>query len=68
MLRTETKYYENESMFHGFIPHVMGTRFDMLMIHPNREYLNKLWPVNTNELERLERMLNRFDPKSEAAQ
>ena len=68
MLRTETKYYENESMFHGFIPHVMGTRFDMLMIHPNREYLNKLWPVITNELERLERMLNRFDPKSEAAQ
>lgn len=67
MLRTETKYYENESMFHGFIPHVMGTRFDMLMIHSDKEYLNKLWPVITNELERLEKMLNRFDPNSEVA-
>ena len=49
MSATRYQYYDNESMFHGFIPHVMGTRFDMLMIHPNREYLNKLWPVITNE-------------------
>ncbi|KAB6283174.1 FAD:protein FMN transferase, partial [Bacteroides xylanisolvens] len=29
MLETRCKYYENEAMFHGFIPHIMGTRFDI---------------------------------------
>lgn len=68
MLRTETTYYENESMFHGFIPHVMGTRLDVLLIHADPAHLNKLWLDMTHKLERLDRMLNRFDSQSEVAQ
>ena len=67
MLRSEIKYYADESMFHGFIPHVMGTRLDILMIHSNLPLLNMLWAPITDELERLDKMLNRFDATSEVS-
>lgn len=67
MLKAETTYYERESMLHGFIPHVMGTRFDLLMIHPDRALLDKLWTAIVDELARLEKMLNRFDSESETS-
>lgn len=67
MLETITKYYDNESMFHGFIPHIMGTRFDMLIIHSSPDRLNHIWSDITNELEGLDKLLNRFDPASEVA-
>ena len=54
-------------MFHGFIPHVMGTRLDILMIHSNLPLLNMLWAHITDELERLDKMLNRFDATSEVS-
>ena len=65
MLETRCKYYENEAMFHGFIPHIMGTRFDILLIHSDIDRLNTLWADITYELERLDKILNRFDPQSE---
>lgn len=68
VLETKTNYYENESMFHGFIPYIMGTRFDMLLIQSNLAHLNQLWLDIVNELERLNKILNRFDPASEVAQ
>lgn len=68
VLETKTNYYENESMFHGFIPYIMGTRLDVLLIQPDLARLNQLWLNITNELERLNKMLNRFDPTSEVAQ
>ncbi len=68
MLEAKCKYYENEAMFHGFIPHIMGTRFDILFIHSDIDRLNTLWTNITNELERLEKILNRFDPHSEVSQ
>ena len=40
MLETGCKYYKNEAMFHGFIPHIMGTRFDILLIHSDIDRLN----------------------------
>ena len=43
MLETRCKYYKNEAMFHGFIPHIMGTRFDILLIHSDIDRLNTLW-------------------------
>ena len=67
MLETRCKYYENEAMFHGFIPHIMGTRFDMLIIHSSPDRLNHIWSDITNELEGLDKLLNRFDPASEVA-
>lgn len=54
-------------MFHGFIPHIMGTRFDMLIIHSSPDRLNHIWSDITNELEGLDKLLNRFDPASEVA-
>ena len=54
-------------MFHGFIPHIMGTRFDILLIHSDAERLNGLWCHIINELERLDKILNRFDPHSEVS-
>lgn len=54
-------------MFHGFIPRVMGTRFDILAIHPGLPLLNMLWSKITDELERLDKMLNRFDAASEVS-
>ena len=65
MLETRCKYYKDEAMFHGFIPHIMGTRFDILLIHSDAERLNGLWTHIINELERLDKILNRFDPHSE---
>ena len=67
MLETRCKYYENEAMFHGFIPHIMGTRFDILLIHSDIDRLNTLWADITYELERLNKILNRFDPHSEVS-
>lgn len=55
-------------MFHGFIPHIMGTRFDLLLIHPDPQLSNKLWGILSSELERLEKTLNRFDPESKVTQ
>ena len=52
-------------MFHGFIPHIMGTRFDILLIHSDIDRLNTLWADIAYELERLDKILNRFDPHSE---
>ena len=67
MSATRYQYYDNESMFHGFIPHIMGTRFDILIIHPDVTLLHRIWVTITNELEYLDRILNRFDPKSEVS-
>lgn len=67
MLETRCKYYKNEAMFHGFIPHIMGTRFDILLIHSDIDRLNTLWADIAYELERLDKILNRFDPHSEVS-
>ena len=61
MLETGCKYYKDEAMFHGFIPHIMGTRFDILLIHSDAERLNRLWFHIINELERLDKILNSLD-------
>lgn len=55
-------------MFHGSIPHVMGTRFDLLLIYPCCDSAQRLWEAVVCELERLEKLLNRFDPQSEVSQ
>lgn len=54
-------------MFHGFIPHIMGTRFDILIIHSDLNKLKRIWTNITDKLEYLDKMLNRFDPQSEVA-
>lgn len=68
MLKTSQKYYEKESMFHGSVPHVMGTRFDILLITPDYNSAQKIWESTIYELEHLDNLLNRFDPQSEVSQ
>lgn len=68
MLETRCKYYKDEAMFHGFIPHIMGTRFDILLIHSDIDRLNTLWTNIIKKLEQLDKILNRFDPYSEVSQ
>lgn len=67
MLVNNAKYYEGEQLFHGFIPHIMGTRFDLLMLHPDAEDADLLWWRVMDRLEVLNGMLNRFDAQSEVA-
>ncbi len=52
-------------MLYGSLQHIMGTRFDILIIDKNRQESEYLWVEIVSELYRLDKMLNRFDPLSE---
>lgn len=67
MLEVQSTYYESESMFHGFMNHIMGTRLDILLLHPDSTLADKLWSAIVDELKCLEKMLDRFNPQSEVA-
>jgi len=67
VIENSSKYYEKEGMFHGSVPHVMGTRFDVLIIHSDQSLLNSLWKRIIMEMEMLDKMLNRFDSDSETS-
>ena len=62
-----TTYYEQESMFHGFIPHIMGTKFDVLLFHKDQSLLQHIWEDICSTLEYLDHTLNKFDPCSEVS-
>ena len=67
MLDTIIKYYDDEFMFHGFIPHIMGTQFNILIICPSKKKCDELWVKVSNLLDYLDKKLNRFDPESEVS-
>ena len=67
MLTTEREYHAEESFFHGFVPHVMGTRFDLLIAGIDMPRADALWERTTALLEHLNRVFDRFDPASEVA-
>ena len=67
MTTTSLAYYPEAALYHGNIPHVMGTRFNMLFVCHDEATARSYWTDATAVLERLERMLNRFDPESETA-
>ncbi len=52
-------------MSHGSLQNIMGTRFDILIIDKKKPESEFLWVEIISELRRLDRMLNRFDPRSE---
>ena len=62
-----SRYYEAESMFHGSIPHAMGSRFDALLFTPRREVVEGLWGEIPALIEELDSRLNRFSPTSEVS-
>lgn len=58
-------YHKEAKLFHGEVSHVMGTKFD-LVIHGSEEIVaTALWREVCADLEKYERMLDRFDPSSE---
>ena len=65
MNNTTSEYYNDSWMFHGSLPWIMGTRFDLILIGKNRDESENIWKIIKNELANLDHMLNRFDPESE---
>jgi len=62
-----TVYYSKHGFLHASVPLIMGTRFDALLFGSDIE-TNSLWSNVENELFRIEKMLNRYDNKSELTQ
>ena len=65
MISFSSNYYESSSSFHGFIPEIMGTRFDLLIAKTTKEKALLMWNNIVIEITRLHKMMNRFDSKSE---
>ncbi len=62
-----TEYIADGKIFHGEIPHVMGTRLEMLVVGMEEKKMRILWERLDDLVFRLDRMLNRFDPESEVS-
>ena len=65
MTSFSSHYYDTSSTFHGFIPSIMGTRLDLIIVDYPKEQSEFVWNNIVLELERLHKMMNRFDPTSE---
>ena len=66
-MNPETEYIAEGRMFHGFVPHVMGTKLDLLAVGVEQAGAEALWADCCAEIASLEACLNRFDPRSEVA-
>ena len=62
------EYFSDRKVFHGFVPFVMGTKLDVLLVGPGRELAREVWEDLCVEVSRLDALLNRFDPSSELSQ
>lgn len=67
MLQFYSNYYENSRLFHGSLFKIMGTRFEIVISGCNKNNAESVWYKIIGELERLEKMLNRYDAESEIA-
>ena len=65
MISFSSNYYDSFSMFHGSISEIMGTRFDLLICKLTKSETVSVWNKVVIELERLHKMMNRFDSRSE---
>lgn len=66
-MRGSIDYIPKERIFRGGIPHVMGTRLEMLAVGVDSEVVLPLWDSLYDKAVALDRMLNRFDPESEVS-
>lgn len=67
MFEATSQYIAEEGMFHGFIPRIMGTRFDILLAGVSSALGESCWALTVTELQRLDKILNRFDATSEVS-
>ena len=65
MISFSSNYYESSSLFHGSISGIMGTHFDLLISQFSKDKAVLVWNKIVVELERMHKMMNRFDAKSE---
>ena len=66
-MASHSEFYPEERLFYGSVPHVMHTRFDVVMMSPGKEAAEAVWEDICTELERLWHMFDRFDPASEVS-
>lgn len=64
-LTQEVVYYDDCHLFHGSIPRVMGTRFDLLITDTPKSHALSIWNRVKDLLEKEETVFNRFSPDSE---
>lgn len=62
-----TNYYDSSKMFQTSCSIVMGTRLDLLLLGLKKSKAENIWSELEKEVNRLDRMLNKFDPDSELA-
>lgn len=62
-----TEYIAEGRIFHGLIPHVMGTRLEILVVGIGEDVVMPLWEKLHDLVFALEGILNRFDPESEVS-
>lgn len=68
-MRTDfSDYHDSSSLFHGSLTNIMGTRFDIIIIGKRKNDAERVWKKITEELRKLDGMLNRFDQESEVSQ
>lgn len=60
-----SNFYESSNLFHGAMVHVMGTRLDALILHPDKNISMQCWLEIENEVFRLSKLFNKFDKESE---
>ena len=66
-MKSSFEYIEEDHIFHGYIPRVMGTRLEVLTVGVPKEKMERLWEKISGKALSLDAMLNRFDPASEVS-
>ena len=67
MIENRTDWHEDESLFHGAVSRVMGTRLEALIVHSDKDMLSGLWQDMVSLLESMDRIFDRFVPESEVS-
>jgi Membrane-associated lipoprotein involved in thiamine biosynthesis len=60
-----SNYYDSSRLLHGSLMNIMGTRLDVLLIGVKKAESVQIWSAVEKEVERLDKMLNKYDPESE---
>lgn len=66
-MKSSAEYIKEGEIFHGSVPHVMGTRLEMLAVGTPEEVIMPVWERLRNLVCRLDAVLNRFEPTSEVS-
>lgn len=67
MLSSEHEFFAEGQIFHGFVPHVMGTKLEMILCGVDKTAAESLWERMCSLAESLDHAMNRFDPRSEVS-